>query len=73
MSVLSVSGPVFAVFTMSSIFQFLSTANMLPGWSGFVPVQLIFLPNSYILNTFLYDKKLSMSTPFHFEQDLGNS
>ena len=50
---------------------------MVPGWSGSVPVQLIFF-NSYILNTFLYKKKkkkkkqLSMGTQFHFEQDIWN-
>ena len=33
---------------------------MVPGWSGSVPVQLIFF-NSYILNTFLYDKNLAWS------------
>ena len=33
----------------------ISPGHMVPGWSGSVPVQLIFF-NSYILNTFLYDK-----------------
>ena len=33
-----------------------SPGHMVPGWSGSVPVQLIFF-NSYILNTFLYDKQ----------------
>ena len=37
---------------------------MVPGWSGSVPVQLIFF-NSYILNTpFLYDKNLAWSLSF---------
>ena len=36
---------------------------MVPGWSGSVPVQLIFF-NSYILNTFLYDKNLAWALSF---------
>ena len=36
---------------------------MVPGWSGSVPVQLIFF-NSYVLNTFLYDKNLAWSLSF---------
>ena len=36
---------------------------MVPGWSGSVPVQLIFF-NSYILDTFLYDKNLAWSLSF---------
>ena len=34
-----------------------------PGWSGSVPVQLV-LFNSYILNTFLYDKNLAWALSF---------
>ena len=41
-----------------------SPGHMVPGWSGSVPVQLIFF-NSYILNTpFLYDKNLAWSLSF---------
>ena len=36
---------------------------MVPGWSGSVPVQLIFF-NSYILNPFLFDKNLTWSLSF---------
>ena len=36
---------------------------MVPGWSGSVPVQLIFF-NSYILNTFLYDKNWAWTLSF---------
>ena len=36
---------------------------MVPGWSDSVPVQLIFF-NSYILNTFLYDKNLAWALSF---------
>ena len=36
---------------------------MVPGWSSSVPVQLIFF-NSYILNTFLYDKNLAWALSF---------
>ena len=36
---------------------------MVPGWSGSVPVQFIFF-NSYILNAFLYDKKLAWTLSF---------
>ena len=36
---------------------------MVPGWSGSVPVKLI-LFNSYILNTFLYDKNLAWALSF---------
>ena len=34
-----------------------------PGWSGSMPVQLIFF-NSYILNIFLYDKNLAWALSF---------
>ena len=40
---------------------------MVPGWSGSVPVQLIFF-NSYILNTFLYDKILAWSLSFNLNK-----
>ena len=36
---------------------------MVPGWSGYVPVKLIFF-NFYILNTFLYDKNLPWALSF---------
>ena len=36
---------------------------MVPGWSGSVPVHLIFF-SSYILNTFLYDKNLAWALSF---------
>ena len=37
--------------------------KLVPGWSGSVLVQLICF-NSYILNTFLYDKNLAWSLSF---------
>ena len=36
---------------------------MVPGWSGSVPVQLVFF-NSYILNTLLYDRNLEWALSF---------
>ena len=40
-----------------------SSGHMVPGWSGSVPIQLIFF-NFYILNTFLYDKNLAWALGF---------
>ena len=42
---------------------------MVPGWSGSVPDQIIFFSyiyNSYILNTFLYDKKKNLARALSF-------
>ena len=45
----------------------LSQAHI-PSWSGSVPVQLICFYNSYILNTFLYDKNLAWALSFIFNK-----